>query len=109
MRLAELDVVQPFDKHSHTLERPKLCTKAVLGRLLQNGSAQTFQLGLVQSGRTALRWHATQRFDPAFIEQGLPRVHGLPGHPHFECDFGRLFPLEQQSRCTQSFLCRLIR
>jgi hypothetical protein len=53
LRLAELDVVQPFDKHSHTLERPKLCTKAVLGRLLQNGSAQTFQLGLVQSGRTA--------------------------------------------------------
>jgi len=109
LRLAELDVVQPFDNHPHALERPKPCTKAVLGRLLQNGSAQAFQLGLVQSGRTASRRHRAQRINSAFIERGLPRVHGLPGHAHFECDFGRRFPFGQQSPCTQSLLCRLVR
>ena len=97
MRLAKFDAVQPIDNHPNALERPKLCTKTVLGRFLQDSSAQALKLGFIQPGWTPTRRYCTQRIDPALIEQRLPRIYGLPGYAHSERDFGRLLSFEQQS------------
>ena len=108
LRLAEFDAVQPLDNHTDALERPQLGTKSVFGWLLQDGAAQVFKLGLIESGRATPRWHRAQRVNSTFIEQCLPRVHGLPRDTHVECNFGWCLAFLQKSPSPNTLLRCLV-
>src|SRR5574340_410123 len=53
---AKPDAIQTLDDHAHSLERPEISAKAVLGRALQYRTAHPFKLWLIQLG-----WPATGR------------------------------------------------
>ena len=82
VRLAELDAVLPLDEYAHALERPQLGAEAMLGRALQQRSAQRLQLLIVQTRWPASPGHRSQRVDATLIEQRLPCVHRLSRHTH---------------------------
>ena len=75
--LAELDAVHAMDDHTDALEGPQFCAKAMFRWILQNSTVQLFPLGLIELGRSASQWHATQGVNSAFFEKRLPCVYGL--------------------------------
>jgi hypothetical protein len=79
--LAEAHAIQPLDEDAHAFERPQLGAEVVGHGALEQGLAQRIELLGVEPRRAA-RGHRAQRVNAAFIEPGLPRVRGLPGHAH---------------------------
>ena len=107
MWLAEAHAVQSFDDDAHPLEGPQLGPKAMLRRALQDGGAHGRQLPLIELGRSAPPGHGTQSVDAAFIEQRLPRVHGLASHADRQRDLGAALAFLQHSSGTHPLLCCL--
>lgn len=106
LRLAKAHAVQAFNEYAHALERPQFRTKSMLSWLLQQRCAQRRHLLLIELGWAPPLRHAAQGVDAAFIEQFLPRVHGLARHPHRQRHFRAPFARQQQSPCLDPLLCR---
>jgi hypothetical protein len=102
--LGELHSVQPFDNNPNTLERPQIGTKAMVGGLLQHGSAHLFKLVLVKPGWPTRTRHSTQCVDAIFIEQTFPCVHGLARHTHRHRHFGGALACQQHASGAQTLL-----
>jgi len=79
----------------------------VLGGPLQQRAAQPLQLLRIQLRRASWR-HGAQRIDAAFIEPGLPGVHGLARHPNRRCCLCGRLACQQQSTSSHPFACCLV-
>ena len=106
MGLAETHAVQAFDDGANTLEGPQLGSKAMFGRAPQNGCSYGSQLCLIELGGSAPSRYRAQSIDAAFIEQRLPRVHGLARDAHCKRHLRAALAFLQHPPGTQPLSCR---
>jgi hypothetical protein len=106
--LAEMHAMHALDNDTDSFECPQLSAKAVLGWILQNGTAQFFELRLIESGRTAPQRHCAQGINSALLEKRFPCVYGLPRHAHIQRNFSWRHALLQKSPRTNPLLRCLV-
>jgi len=97
--------VHALDDRAHTLESPQVGAKAVLDWALQDSRPHLRQLCVIEMRRPTSLGHCAQGVNAPFIEQPLPRVHGLPGHPNHNRSFCRRLSRQQHSPSSQPLLC----
>jgi hypothetical protein len=96
-----------FNDGAHALEGPQFGAKTMFRWVLQDASAHGRKLLRIKLGWATPFRHLSQGIDAAFIEQFLPRVHGLARHAHRKRHFGAALVRAKHSSSIDPLFCRL--